>query len=43
MYVGVFPFSGVLLTDEVGCVSLNYMSFDLDKYDAIVSGQYLKG
>ena len=43
VYVGVFPFSGVMITDEVGHMSLNYMSFDLDRYDAIVSGQYLKG
>ena len=26
VYVGVFPFSGVLITDEVGHMSLNYMS-----------------
>ena len=42
VYVGVFPFSGVLITDEVGCMSLNFMSFDLVRYGTIVSGWYLK-
>ena len=43
MYAGVLPFFGVLITDEVGCVSLKYMSFDLGRNNAIVSGWYPKG
>ena len=43
VYVGVFSFFGVLITEEVGCMFLNYMSFDLGRYDTIMSGQYLKG
>ena len=43
MYVGVLPFFGVLITDEVGCMPLNCMFFDLDLYDTIVSGWYPKG
>ena len=38
VYVGVFPLFRVLITDEVGHMSLNYMSYNLDMYDAIVSG-----
>ena len=43
VYIGVFPLFGILITDEVGCMSLNYMSFDLDRYNSIVYGLYLKG
>ena len=31
VYVGVFPFFGVLITDEIWHMSLDYMPFDLDK------------
>ena len=31
-----------MTTDEVGGMSLNCMSFNLHRYDAIVSGWYLK-
>ena len=41
--LGTFAFFGVLITDEVGHMSLNSKSFDLYRYDAIVSGWYLKG
>ena len=40
--LGSFPFFGVLITDEVGHMSLNCMPFDLDWYDSIVAGWYLK-
>ena len=43
VYVGVFPFCGVLITDKVGHMAVNCMSLYLHRYDAIVSGQYLKG
>ena len=43
VYAGVFPFFGLLITDEKGNMSLNCMSFDLGRYNAIVSGQYIKG
>ena len=43
VHVWVFPFSWFLITDEVGHMSLNCMSFDLDRYDTIVFGWYLKG
>ena len=43
VYLWVFPFFGVLITDEIGHMSPNYMFFDLDRYDTIMSGQYLKG
>ena len=43
VYVWVFPLFRVLINDEVGHMSLNYMPFDLDRYDAIESGWYLKG
>ena len=42
VYVGVFLFLGVLITDEVGHMSLNCMTFYPDRYDAIVSRKYLK-
>ena len=40
--LGSFPFFGILITDEVGHMSLRYTLFDLDRYDTIVSGWYLK-
>ena len=43
VYAGVFPFFGVLITDEVSHMSLNYMFFDLNRYDVIVLEWYLKG
>ena len=42
VHVGFFPFFRILITDEVGHISLNCMSFDLDRYDTVVSGLYLK-
>ena len=42
VYVGLLPFFWVLIANEVGCMSLNFMSFDLHRYDTILSGQYLK-
>ena len=35
--LGSFPSLEVLVTDEGGHMSLNYMSFDLDRHDTIVS------
>ena len=42
VYVGVFPFSGVLITDEVGHMYLNSMSFDLDRYSPLCLGGILR-
>ena len=40
VYVGIFPLCWILIADDVCCISIDCMAFDLDWNDAIVSGQY---
>ena len=42
VYVRIFPFLGILISYEVYHTSFNFMSFDLDWNNAIVSGWYLR-
>ena len=42
VYVEVFPFFGVLITDEVSHMSLNYISFDIDGMMPFCLGDILR-
>ena len=42
VYVRVFPLFGLLITDEVSCMSLKYMSFDHIGMMALCLGSILR-
>ena len=37
IYIGILSFCGILITDEICCMSCDCVTFDLDWCDAIMS------
>ena len=40
VYIGILSFYWILITDEVCSMSCDWVTFDLDGYNAIISGRY---
>ena len=41
VYIGILSFCGILIADEVCSMSCDCVTFDIDGYDAIMSGGIL--
>ena len=42
VYVGILPFCWFLIANETCCLSCDWVAFDFNWYDTIMSGRYLK-